>query len=294
MRYKRSAMQGAAILFTIFSCFLATDLSAQSLWLGRNHANVVSVGALVPDFADDEVIDRSAIGYLLTLKLQLTDNIGFMTEGAVLRRDPAYRDTLLASAAGRSVDRFLIGNPYIGIELSSETSVFDSHGSRFLVEIGVRLPLASGDSTFLDGFARTMDFDHATMFRKDAFQLSGLVNYRHKTASGFTLRVRGGAVMLMETGSGFDFQQSEVSFIYSGLVGYESALFTVKAGATGSILLSEGNLKILQQSVTHHAGVALNLNIGRLSPGLQFGMPLSGDFFEELNYFLGAGLTYGF
>lgn len=114
--------------------------------------------------------------------------------------------------------------------------------------------------------------------------LTGMLNYRQKSATGLTFRLRGGPSFLMNTSGG----GSQWLLGYSAQLGYEARTFSASAGLTGRANLSEeGNFG---ERSTHQLGLAANLGLGKVRPGVHIRLPLDQDTRESLNYVAGINL----
>jgi len=158
-----------------------------------------------------------------------------------------------------------IGNPYIGLELGSLSSlIFPENGirpqpkstffsrlsSRIFPEIGIRLPLAKTFNNYASRVGEVVDFDRNEAFEERYVAVKAMINYRSKRTEGLTFRARVGAMILRDTDrSSNEYWYSrgtDLDYLVNAQVGYETARMSLgvnlSLGFTASVKL--GNLRI--------------------------------------------------
>ena len=161
-----------------------------------------------------------------------------------------------------------IGNPYIGLELGSLSSLifseseihpqpkskirtfFSRLSSRIFPEIGIRLPLAQTANNYAARVGELVDFDRREAFDERYVAIKAIVNYRSKRTKGWTFRARIGAMILRDIDrSGNEHQYSRGTYmdgLLNAQVGYETARMSLglnlSMGFTASVKL--GNLRL--------------------------------------------------
>lgn len=265
------AAAGAAMIFPASS-------PAQSIWLDRSQDKMLALEILKPSFKGEENVSFTTAAYFLSYRMPLSENVRFVGELPFAHGD-----------FGRDVNFFFLrfgpgstfGNPYLGVEVQKQDSPL-------FAEFGVRAPLTSDNQLQAVTTGLVADFDRMEAFMPNTVPLTVMLNYRQKSTSGLTFRLRGGPSFLVGTEDG----GSQWLLGYSAQVGYETEPFSVNAGFTGRANLSEeGNFG--ERSV-HQLGLAANLGLGNVRPGIHFRMPLDQDTRDGLDYVVGINLGIQF
>lgn len=154
---------------------LAADTAAaQSLWTRPYRANQVSVEAVMPQYKDADVSATTGAMFV-SVTHSLNENVELVGELPMAR----YR----ATTGGTTRTESALGNPYLGVGLSSTTVPL-------LLEVGVRLPVApSNEAAGAGGFA---DVGRTDAFTQDESLATLLGNTRFTLGSKLSLRVRTG------------------------------------------------------------------------------------------------------
>ena len=208
----------AALIFSIL--IDPGGLYAQSIWLDRSHDKTVSLEILKPNFEGEDNTTFTTSALFLSGRFPAKNKIT-----AVLEIPFAHLG--FDSEFGDNASENTFGNPYFGIEI---------HGANSPVfgEIGIRPPISPDDDEDNGGAAfvglLTEFVDRAEAFVSNAVPISGAINYFHKNARGFVLRLRGRPSLWINTGDG---GESETFLLYSAKAGYESPKISLAAGFTG-------------------------------------------------------------
>lgn len=247
---------------------------AQSLWLDPSSDKLLALEILKPSFKGEENVSFPTAAYFLSYRTPLSENVRFVGELPFAHGDFGREANFFSFRIGPGST---FGNPYFGLELQRADSPL-------FAEIGMRAPLASDSQIQAVTTGFSADFDRMEAFVPNTVPFTGMLNFRQKSASGLTLRLRGGPSFLLGTKGG----DSEWLLGYSAQVGYETQPFSVNAGLTGRANLSgEGDYG--ERSI-HQLGLSANLGLGQFRPGVHFRMPLDKDTKEGLDYVVGVNL----
>lgn len=263
----------------VLLALLPVTAAAQTIWTSPDRTNNIAVEWLRPDFDNDEGLSFFTSGLFLSGRVTLSDHLRVVADVPF-----AFFDANV-DFAGRSESDVGLGNPYFGLELGWRDRPFWG-------EFGVRLPLASADNPAV-GFGFFSDYDRCEAFMPDFLSFVGLANYLYRHDSGFSLRLRGGPLFLVDTDAG-DFEDvSEMYAIYSVQGWYDTARMRFGAGLTGRLLATEMHLTASERTV-HHLGLAVAGKFGGVEPGLHFRLPLDEGLTDVMNYAVGITVAVPF
>ena len=242
---------------------LALPSQAQTLWSRPYEPDQIAVEALVPDAASDASGLTGAT--FLTATFSLNDNVELAAELPVARYGPS---------AGGSPSTTAVGNPFVGIGLSSTTIPL-------LFQIGARLPVAEANQAAAIGQAT--EVGRTSAFGPEEFGLSGLINGRLEAGRYSTLRLRTG----LEFGSRP--APTGPDRVRNWRLHYDAQLW--REGdrlITGLTLAGQSSLS---RSVSrHHAFLSVMGNWNLVQPGLLAGASLN-DLIREGTWTPIVGLT---
>ena len=174
----------------------------------------------------------------------------------------------------------IIGNPYVGLE-------FRKPGSSVFTEIGGRIPVTPDDKFSASSIGGSADFDRLEAFASDLLAITGKINYHNKNASNLVIRLRGGPTVWIPTDEG----DTELLLDYSAQVGYEGQQVSVIGGLTGRLIVTEEDLDFGERTF-HHLGASASLNLGTVSPGIHFRIPIDEDLSDSIDSVLGLNLVF--
>jgi hypothetical protein len=257
-------MRGVVLIGLLFS-LVSLPASAQTLWSRPYEPNQFAVEAIVPDAAEDG--DPGTGATFITGTVSLSDNIELAAE-LPISHFRARSGTRTTTA---------IGNPFVGVGLSSTTVPF-------FLQLGLRIPNAPSNRATPIGDAA--DVGRTSAFQPDAFALSTLVNGRLELGRYSTLRVRTG----LEYGSQpsqSPMTQNRVQswrLHYDGQLWREGDRFITGLTFAGQALLSRPG------TTRHHAVMSVMANWNIVQPGLLVGTSLN-ELFRQGNLSPFAGIT---
>jgi len=274
MKKSLSCFMLAALSFTVL---LSASLRAQSIWLDRSHDKTFGLEILRPNFKTENNDEVSGLALFLSMRAPLSQQFHFVVELPFVKSNFES-----SSIFFRSGSQSMIGNPYFGLELGRKSSPIFG-------EFGVRLPLASEDKfgAALVGFST--DFDRLEAFIPNTVPITGMLNYHHRDASGFALRLRSGPSLLINTGG----DDTELFIGYSAQAGYESERFSLLGGLTGRANMTEEGDDFGERSV-HQLGFNASAGFGKVRPGIHFRLPLDEGLKESIDSVFGFNLGIQF
>ena len=271
---------------SLFStCFLAVLVAlavpptswAQSLWSTPYEPNQLVLEVLQPSLDTPPGEDLSVLTGAATLwgSYLLTDRTTLVAGLPTAR----YASEGTGDAPA-SVEEAQIGNPYVGVGVSS-TRV------PLLVELGVRLPLAS-ERTAAVRAGTGANLAHREAFAPDLLAAQAILNARWDWTRSAGLRLRGGPLLTVPTQS--DRSTTEL-FVRYGVQGwYEGDRYTLGAGLIGRALVTERGGAFADRT-THQAGGTLILNLSVVQPGVLLRLPINGPGSDEIGLVVGLTLS---
>ena len=255
----------------------STAVYAQSIWLDRRHDKTFGLEVLRPNFNGENNDEVSGLALFLSMRAPLSKQLHFVGELPFVKSN--FESSSIFFRGG---SQNMIGNPYLGFELGRQ-------GSPIFGEFGVRLPFAAEDKfgAALVGFST--DFDRLEAFIPNTLPLTGMLNYHHREASGFAVRLRGGPSLLINT----DGEDTELFLGYSAQAGYESERFSLLGGLMGRANLTEEGGDFGERSV-HQLAFNASAGLGKIRPGIHFRLPLDEGLKESIDSVFGFNLGIQF
>ncbi len=272
---KRIILPMLAIGMGILLAVLPVTVAAQSIWTGPDAPQGFSVEWLRPEFADLEDVSFISSALYVSGRLDVRENLSLVADVPF-----AYFDADLAP--GGSVSDVAVGNPYLGLELSFADRPF-------WAEAGVRVPLTPDNeaATFPGVYS---DFDRCEAFTPDVLSVMAMGNYRLEDPSGFSVRLRVGPALWVNTNPDAFEDDLELYALYSAQGWYDASRARFGAGLTGRFFVTEKDLNLSERTV-HHLGLALVGKFPGVYPGLHFRLPLDEDLPDILDFAVGLSVT---
>lgn len=245
---------------------------AQSPWLAPRQDHPIALEVVKPIFDEDDFNTLTSAAFL-SFTVWTGENASIVAE-------------LPFAYAGVDDGEFsdgesstTLGNPYVGVEIRGK----DSPSS---FEIGVRAPLTSDEevAALVGAFA---DIDRFEAFLPDVVSLSGFGTYRSRTRNGVEFVLHGGPIFAMQTDpDGGD--QAELNLRYAAQIWYRPGAYALGLGATGRAFVTEdGNFG---ERTAHQVGIAANVDLGGVRPGIQVRIPLDEDLRDLMDFTVGLSL----
>jgi hypothetical protein len=250
-----------------------SSASAQTVWPPPYRANQISVEGVASDFADGSVAFPSGSGYL-TITHSITENVELVGEL------PAGR--YAADTDSSSVSQTTLGNPYLGIGLTS-TDV------PVLIELGVRLPLASDNLAARAG--RLSSAGRTQAFVPETELIGGFANTRLQIGEDSSLRLRAGLALsafstFFVTSSD---KQREVNAHYQAQYWSEGDRFITGLSFAGRTqVLAEDAYGFDRQ---HYVVGSFIANTPGVRPGVFVGIPIEASIRDVAPFFFGVTLS---
>ena len=260
-------LRGAALLLLLG---MAGPAHGQTLWTRPYEPNQVALEWVVPTFEDAQV-DALTSAAFLTATHSLTNNVELVGELPV-----AYysADT---NAGARSTSA--LGNPYVGVGLSSTATPF-------LFELGVRLPAAPDNKAA--GAGTVANVGRGTAFRHDAFTASGLLNWRFAFGRRTSLRIRTGGDFSVYPDSS-DATVRDLRLRYSAQLWRQGNPVLVGLTSTGRVSFRHGDA--FAANTRHSLAGSVMLDYDAVQPGLLVGIALDEDTRDVAAFFIGLTLS---
>ncbi len=260
-------------VFGLFLVFCAGPSAAQPVWLEGGPDRGVSLEILKPDFAGADDATFASMGYYLSGRFPVRAGTHLVVELPVSHFGVEGRFSSRSETA--------LGNPYLGFEIAPP-------GLPLWVEAGLRAPFATDNGGGFTG--AVADIDRFGTFFPDVAALIGMLNYRYRRSSGFGLRLRGGASVLVNTDATELEDSEEVALHYLIQVWNRTGRYRLGGGVSGVVLATAEAFAFGKDSF-HHVVLTGVLVLNRLQPGLSIQVPLDRDLRESVNAVFGVNLT---
>ena len=245
---------------------LLAPAQAQTVLSRPYEPNQIAVEAIIPEFPSDGVSFWSG-GMFLSFTRSFNDNLELVTELPMARY-----------AAG-ATSATAVGNPYIGLGLSSTRNPI-------LLELGVRVPAVPSNQALQAG--RRADAGRTAAFRDEAFSASTLLNGRLAIGRRTTLRLRTGLSYASENRPNADGRKGAWRLPYSAQLWRNGDQFLTGFSVVGRPVLTDSPLN--EGRSTHRAVVSFMLNGETVQPGVLLGTGLNALFSDGEFRWIG-GLT---
>jgi len=243
---------------------LCLPAHGQTLWSRPYQPNQIAVETIVPDTDGASFFSGATF---ITGTASLSENIELQAELPIARFQPS----------GNGVSASTIGNPYVGIGLSSTATPV-------LLEVGVRIPAASSNRAA--GIGAATDIGRTSAFVPDEFGLSALLNGRYELGRQSTIRLRSGFAYgsRPSANSSSDSRRTRWQMHYEAQLWRESNPLL-----TGISLLGRHRLDSPGTS-EHLLSLSVMADWPHLQPGVFAGTSLN-DLFQEGTFSPVVGLT---
>jgi len=246
----------------------------QSIWPRPYEPNQVAVEWVAPTFENDAISALTSATFV-TATTSLSSNVELVAELPV-----AYYS---ADSTGASLSTSALGNPYLGVGLSSTSRPF-------LLELGVRLPLAPDNAATTAG--AFTDPGRSDAFRHDERSVSALLNWRFPLGRRTSFRLRSGpSLAAFPDGTGGT--DREFRLHYSGQLWRDGDRLIVGLTGTGRLNLSRSGS--FPTKAQHHLAASVMANFDRVQPGVLLGYALDPDTQDAASFLVGVtvSVSYG-
>jgi hypothetical protein len=241
------------IAFLIAALFggLCTSALGQTIWSRPYQPNQIAVEALVPERPTANTSVGSGATFL-TLTRSLNDNVELATELPVARND------------GTGSSTTAVGNPYVGLGLSSGTLPV-------LFEAGVRLPAVSTNSARSVG--KRVDIGRTAAFQNEDISVTALLNGRIPIGRRTSLRLRTGVTFAStDTSATAATEARRWRLPYSVQLWREGDRFLTGLSVVGRPRLTDPDVN--EGRSTNSVVLSIMLDGDRIQPGLVVGAGL--------------------
>lgn len=249
-------MRPLFLSFAALFLFWSAPVQAQTIWSRPYQPNQIALEALVPERPTANTSVGSGATFL-TLTRSLTDNVELAAEL------PLARD------AGNGGASSAVGNPYVGLGLSSGSLPI-------LLELGGRLPVVPTNSA--QSVGQRADVGRTAAFRNEDVSVSGLFNGRISLGRRTSLRLRTGLTYASAQVDTAGTRDGRWRLPYSAQLWREGDRFLTGLSIVGRPWLTDTSAN--KGRSTNRAVFSVMLDRDRIQPGLLVGSGLN-PLFEE-------------
>lgn len=270
----------------LYILMLSSDISAQSVWYGREKANSIYLELNKPftpsTSTGTHVIPGLSAGsgsIILSGRYSLpkNKNITFVADIPVSH---GYLD----DTTNLNGSEWAFGNPYIGAE-------FDISNTPVYFQVGLRLPFAPYDQGLAEFAGAVSDFNRSEAFLAHIFPIYGAVNYETVSDNKILFSAKAGLKLWFNNDTLRIQSDPSVRFEYALQTGYIDKNLNVILSAVGNKYLSTNERVTNKQNVIQY-GLSIVVPYKKIRPGLSFRFP-GNDLSDRLVNFI-AGLNFGY
>lgn len=269
-----------AVLLFLFSSLL----SAQTKW-SRNAGSVLNRPALVSIGLEGLFPSYNAFGFgeQSGYGIFLSGRVPFPVVTLVVEIPYASSTQKINFPPfSSSSSQFGIANPYVGVEFGSP---------EFVTDIGVRLPVVSGDNSFLGASLAPADLLAMERYQPKAMSAAAGISFNPEIARLVVAHVRVGPTFWIPTPA--EGRTTEALLDYEGGLGAAIGPVVIAAGLGGRMILTEdqfiGNKKAL-----HYFQLEIGASFGLLQPALFYRAPIEQEISLGLSSILGVVVLVAF
>lgn len=253
------------VVVVVFVSLLPNLIQSQTIWVSPRHH--IAIEALKPNFDGPDNTNFITSTIFVTGRLPILTGMAIVGELPFVHSKSDFRTTSENQA----------GNPYVGLEFRRENFPL-------FTEIGVRLPVLTKDNfaTFVGFFS---DVDRLEAFIQDAMAIQGFANFYHQKENQLTIRLRGGASVVLDTKNNVD---PDIFLLFGGQLGWTIEKLELLGGITGRFRFTEDGQ--LGQRGYVQLGLVASIGLGAFRPGAHFKLPLEPDLLEIIAWVAGVNL----
>jgi len=277
----RSCLLPATIAALVWLSTGANLAYGQSRWIPREGKNAVTVEFLRPNI---ESVDAGALSgaYFVTGRIATSSNFAVVGELPYARHASSQTTTdFFGSEITLQQSSSTIGNVYLGMEAAPNSSPI-------FMELGVRLPLVSGEEPLAQATGAVSDISRWEAFYHEVISVQAAFNVREVTPANVEYRLRLSPVLSISTEGGTG--GPELFGVYSFQIGYHGRVVRLGTGASGRILVTEDSGNLGQRSLNQ---LDLHADFGSwgVRPGFDLHLPLD-SWAEAVPVVFGASLSW--
>ncbi len=280
-------LKGITVILFLSILLSSSNISAQSIWYGREKANTINLEINKPFTPSRNVghvipgLDFWSGSYILSGKYSLpkNKNITFVADIPVSH---GYLDDTL----NYNQSEWAFGNPYIGAE-------FDISQSPIYFQLGLRLPFAPYDQGLAAYAGAVSDLSRNEAFISHIFPLYGAVNFETIGDNKILFTAKAGLKLWFNNDT-LNFQSDpSVRFVYQVQTGYIDKNLNVILSVVGNKYLST-NERVTDKPNVIQYGLSIVVPYKKIRPALSFRLP-GNDLADNLfNYVVGLNFGYVF
>jgi len=257
-------MRGLCLSLILLLVASGLPAQAQTIWSRPYQPNQIALDIIVPEIPETDASLASGAAFL-TATRSLNENVELAAELPVAR----YATDATSATA--------VGNPYVGIGLSSSSRPL-------LFELGVRIPAVPSNDALRAG--QHADMGRTAAFRDEYISTSALFNGRVPLGRHASLRLRSGLTFGSAERVDRDGREQHWRLPYSAQLWWNGQRFVSGLTVEGRPLLSGSE----PGQTTHRAALSLMLDGTRVQPGLLVGTGLD-PLIQDGRFVAVAGLT---
>jgi hypothetical protein len=255
-----------------------SSASAQNYWADDNGRAILRAEFLKPFLKGDV--------------LQFASGAAFLSGSARLGPTSRIEAELPVASASIGAGGFgtgsslRIGDPYLGVRIHREGQLLSG-------QFGVRIPLvgepadAAGAQAL--GVGALADPDRFEAFAPNVLTARAAAEVRHVEKGGFLVGAKLGGSLFVNTKGG-EGDNAEVFADYGARVGYQNPNLLAAVAVTGRLWVTQSGLSFSDRT-EHVITGSLQLERGRVRPGILVRVPLDQSVRESLHATVGVGLT---
>lgn len=277
-----------SLIFLLCISFTTSNISAQSVWYGREKANSIALEInkpVTPSInAGSQVIpglDPWSGSFFLSGRYSLpkNKNITFVADIPVSH---GYLDDTL----NLNGSEWAFGNSYIGAE-------FDIPKSPLYFQLGLRLPFAPYDQGVAESAGVVSDFDRSEAFLAHILPVYGAVNYETVSDNKILFTARAGLNLWFNNDTLSVQSDPSVWFDYQVQTGYIDKNLNVILSAVGRKNLSSNSVEVDKPNLIQY-GLSIVVPYKKIRPGLSFRFPGNNRADNLINFVVGLNFGYVF
>ncbi len=275
----RLCLLSAVLTVALLPSTGAKPTSAQSLWIPRDGKQALMVEFLRPSL---EGIDATFFSPAIFLSTRLAFSSSFAFVGEIpysRHKSTQFGTDFFGNEITIDESSSTIGNIYLGVEGAALSSPLFG-------ELGVRIPLTSGDEDYAQLTGLVSDVARWEAFFEEAVSIQAGLNVREVTSTQVAYRLRLSPTLVIPTEGGVD---SELFAIYAWQIGYEGRVARVGGALSGRVLLTEDFGNLGERSANQFEFHA-DFGPWRIRPGFELRLPL-GDLSEAVPVVLGVSIS---
>ncbi|HMS34106.1 MAG TPA: hypothetical protein PKC91_08465 [Ignavibacteria bacterium] len=275
------------VLF-IFELSYSENISAQSVWYGREKANLIALEINKPVTPSINAGRHTIPGLspgsgsiFLSgrYSLKKNKNITFVSD---IPLSHGYLD----DTTNLNGSEWAFGNPYIGAE-------FDITESPVYFQLGLRLPLAPYDQGLAEFAGSVSDLDRSEAFLAHVFPIYGAVNFETVSDNKILFMARTGLDIWFNNDTLRIQSNPSVRFDYAVQTGYLDKNLNVILSLVGRKDLSSNELVTEKINIIQY-GLSIVVPYKKIRPALSFRFPGNSETDNVFNFVIGLNFGYVF